>query len=181
MQTDKRKWFDTPDSEVEHEDGKHVYCNVEGRFSDHAVLNPEMTRVQRHNVYDIGIVLHTRVKRAGGDAAAQKNMSALTLNFNNEEDFKAAKAAIQRNSAAWEHYQKYREAPQTDNERKCLEQIKMEPEKPKGVLVAVGDDLVRKNFDVDADLDDEQEQAELKAARDRMTPKPKRHAKKTLA
>lgn len=155
----KRQWFDVPDSLTEREDGKSSYCNVEARFADHPVLNPEKSRIARHNVYDLGIVLHTRVKRGPGDVKAQPNMSGLTLRFDkgdrqSKENFEAAKQAVQRCRAAWDHYQLFRKAPVTEMEVRALAQLKTVPEPHKGVLVDIGGKLVRKDFDIDKDEDD---------------------------
>jgi hypothetical protein len=200
---DKRKWFDVPDSLVEREDGNSLYYNVEARFADHPVLNGEKTRVARSNVYDIGMVLHTRVKRAGGDAAAIKNMSAQVLRFDkgedrsvittihgpngpmphrggdsgmSKEDYVAAVKAITRCGDAWQHYQLFRKSPVTVMEQKALKQIMAAPEaeRPKGVLVDVGGTLERMNFDPDAEIDDETLEEEARISRSQVIPKPKK-------
>ena len=66
MQIEKRKWFDVPDSRVKRENGKGSFCNVEARFSDHAVINIPKSKEARRNVYDFSIVLHTRVGSVRG-------------------------------------------------------------------------------------------------------------------
>jgi hypothetical protein len=182
MTVDKRKWFDVPDSLTEREDGEASYYNVQARFSDHPVLHPEKTRIARSNVYEIGTILHTKVLRAGGDAPARKNMSQQVMHFGfgykgeifSEEDFKATKASIVRCWDAWQHYQTFREAPVREGEKLALGQINTSPEKPKGVLVDIGGKLERREFDVDADVDEERIEAEERMARAKMIPKPKR-------
>lgn len=152
----KRQWFDVSDSLTTREDGKGEYCNVEARFADHPVLNPEKSRIKRANVYDIGIVLLTRVKRGPGDVKAQPNMSSQVLRFDKgerqgAENFISAKKAIDRCRPAWDHYQLFRKSPVTDTERLALRQVEAEPETPTGVLVDVEGELVRMDFDEDAD------------------------------
>ncbi len=202
---DKRQWFDLPDSLVEREDGKGSYYNVEARFSDHPVYNAQKSNIARHNVYDIGIVLHTRVKRAGGDAPAQKNMSALVIRFDkgedktvttavpsasgvpvlhregtpgmSKDDYNTAMKAIARCWDAWEHYQKFRQSPVTDLEKTAIKQILASPDRPKGVLVDIDGTLERKNFDPDADIDEEQAEEEERLSRARVAPKAPRKKK----
>lgn len=183
---DKRKWFDVPDSLVDREDGEGSYYNVEARFADHPVLNPEKSRIARHNVYDLGIVLHTRVKRVGGDVAAQKNMSARVLRFDkgdklSETDFATAKKEIKRCWEAWEHYQRFRRSPVTAAERLALTQIAAAPQKSTGVLVDMGGELVPYEADPDAGIDEEQIEEEQRASLAKIVKKPRKQPKKKAA
>jgi hypothetical protein len=153
MKMDKGRWFNAPDSLTESEDGKSEYYNVEGRFADHPVLNPEKSRIARHNVYDIGIILHTRVKKAAGDVAAQRNMSPVPIRFDKGdklgmEDFERAKRAISRFREAWDHYQSFRRSPVTAPEQLALRQISEVPSSATGkVMVDMGGKLVPYRLD----------------------------------
>jgi hypothetical protein len=160
---EKRKWFDVPDSLVKRENGEGTYHNVEAGFSDHPVLNVEKSKLARRNVYDLSIVLHTRVKRAMGDLPAVKNSSAQTIRFDKgtalgKLDFETAKAAIVRCWAAWEDYHFHRKALVTETEKWALRQINEMP-LPGKVLVDVGGKLVEYDTvdpeEAEADDDDD--------------------------
>jgi hypothetical protein len=166
MAINKKQWFDVRDSVVEREDGKGKYFNVQARFSDLAVINVEKSRIKRHNVYEYSIVLHTKVKRTMGDQAAQPNVTSQPLRFDKPElrgpDFEAAKALIMRCPEAWNHYQKYREAPVTEAEEKALHQIALHlahQARPGKVMVEVNGELVERDIDPDAEEEDPEEDA----------------------
>lgn len=166
----KKRWFDCPDSKTKSEDGKREYYNVEARFHDHPVLNVEKSRIKRHNVYDYGIRLETRVKYAAGDVPAVRNTSPIPIRFDKghalrREDFDATLTHIQRCWNAWEHFQTFREAPVTEHERIAIELIKMRPvastilvDDGQGNLKAVRLDDPDDHDDDDADdfLDDDE-------------------------
>ena len=170
MPIEKRKWFDVRDSLVKRENGEGTFCNVEARFSDHPVLNLAKSKEVRRNVYDLSIVLHTRVKRAMGDLPAVKNMSAHVLRFDkgkaaiDKTDFETYKASIVRCWDAWKDYQLHRQAAVTDMETWALKQINEMP-LPGKVLVNVGGQLVEYDtVDPDeAEEDDDDEQAVVTA------------------
>jgi hypothetical protein len=166
MSINKKQWFDVPDSWVKTENGG--YYNVEARFSDHPVLNPEKARIARHNVYDFSIVLHTRVKRATGDVPATKNMTAQTLRFDKaarmgKGDFDTAKQLIARCWDAWQHYQLFREAPVSALEASAIDQIMHAPQ-PASLLVDKGGELVEHTIDDGEEREDEEEIVEVKPA-----------------
>lgn len=166
MSINKKQWFDVPDSFVKTENGG--YYNVEARFSDHPVLNPDKSRIARHNVYDFSIVLHTRVKRATGDVPATKNMSAQALRFDKgagmgKGDFETAKRHITRCWDAWEHYQLFREAPVSPLEASALDQILHAPP-PASLIVDKGGELVAHAIDDGEEREEEEEIVEAKPA-----------------
>lgn len=139
----KFRWFDLPDSKTKREDGKGEYYNVQGRFRDHFVLNIEKSRIARHNVYDLSIRCETRVVKAPGDVPAVPNETHIPIRFDKGAalrgpDFDLCLKLLTRCWDAWEHYQTFREAPVTDEERKALELIARRPA-PATVLVDKGD------------------------------------------
>jgi hypothetical protein len=171
MAINKKQWFDVPNSMTKREDGKGSYYNVDARFSDHPVINIEQSRIARHNVYEFSIVLHTRVKRAMSDARAQPNMSAQAIRFDKGatlggDAFEAAKLLLVRCWDAWEHYQKFREAPVSASEELALHQIEVQRNRdlaPSKLTVSVGGQLVERDLesgdDYIEDVDDEQPSA----------------------
>ena len=183
MRIDKKKWFDVPDSETEDE-RKKLFFNVEARFSDHPVIDMELSRTARRNIYKFSIVLHTRVKRAAIGGKAQPNMSTQSLRFDKgaamgAADFEASKAAIMRCWEAWEHYCRFREAPVTVAEKMALEQIQRAPLSKLGVVhVQVGDRLVAARMagddSEDEDLEDEDDPRLSEVVREAKAEKPAR-------
>lgn len=169
MAINKKKFYPVPDSLVEREDGHGKYYNVEARFSDHPVINPDKSRIARHNVYDFSIVLHTRVRRVMGDAAAQPNMSAQPIRFDKGkalrgDDFERCKALIMRCWEAWTAFQAFREAPVTPGEQIALHQIELlraHRQAPGKVMVDIGGgQLVERSLDPDDEGNEEDDEEE---------------------
>jgi hypothetical protein len=187
---DKKKWFDVPDSLID--DGEsEPYYNVQAKFADIPILNVEKSRIARHNVYDLGIVLHTKVLRGEDGAPATKNATSHVMRFDKGEDtrvasfrqgpdgkevvhydgcagigkeaFEAAMRDILRCWDAWQHYQKFREAPVHPMERKAMEIIGKRPSASVGtVMVDRGDGaLVAQKIDDDENLDEDEVSAPL--------------------
>lgn len=165
---DKKKWFDVADSLFEDDDGNEYY-NVQAKFSDHAILNIEKSRAARKNVYEVGIVLHTKVMRQSDLTPAIKNSSSHVMRFDKGEDtrvmsyragpdgkdiihydgktgmgkeaFDAAVRDIMRCWDAWEHYQKFRTAPIHPMEEAALEIIRFKPLEQIGTLETDDDEI----------------------------------------
>jgi hypothetical protein len=191
----KKQWFPVYDSGVPERNDKNqptgkflAPFNVEARFSDHPVLNPEASKIARHAVYDWSIVLHTRVKHTADGTKALENVTSHTLRFDKgekmgEQDFNKAKAAIMRCWDAWEHYQKFREAVVTTAEKMALDQINRSPLTAIGtVKVLKGGQLVdarRAGDDADEDNDDEEDMIPAVTVRSAKKPAAARKAKKT--
>jgi hypothetical protein len=151
---DAKKWFDVKDSIFEDDDGNEYY-NVQAKFADHFILNVEKSKAARHNVWDVGIVLHTKVLRVTDASPAIKNSSSHVMRFDKGEDrrvasyrpgpdgkevihyegpegmgqqaFEAAVRDIMRCWDAWSHYQKFRTAPVHPLETKALDIIRKRP------------------------------------------------------
>lgn len=166
---DKKQWFPVRDSLTNDEEGNEFY-NVEAKFSDHPILNVEKSRIARHNVYDLGIVLHTRVLRTAAGERAIKNSSSHVMRFDKGEDtrvrsmqpgpegnpvlhydgspgmgqeaFQAAVSDIMRCWEAWEHYQLFRKSPVHPMEEKALEVISQKPKLKTVKMVDIGGTLV---------------------------------------
>jgi hypothetical protein len=181
---DKKQWFDVADSLIN--DGEHEpYHNVQAKFSDIPILNVEKSKAARHNVFDIGIALHTKVLRLADGTPAFKNSTTHVLRFDKGQDtrvasyrpgpdgkevihydgqtgmgkeaFDAAVRDIMRCWDAWEHYQKFRLAPVHPLETRAMELIAKKPISALGtVMVDRGDgQLVAFQPDTDDDADDE--------------------------
>jgi hypothetical protein len=159
---DKTKWFDVPDS-VFVDEGGDEYYNVQAKFADHPILNVEKSRAARHNVYDLGIVLHTKVLRLADANPAIRNGTSHVMRFDKGEDtrvpsyrqgpdgkevihydgtpgmgkaaFDAAVKDIMRCWDAWEHYQKFRKAPAHPLETRALELVSSKPMAALGTLM----------------------------------------------
>lgn len=164
----KKQWFDLPDSLTKTEDGKSEYYNVEGRFRDHPVINVEKSRIKRHNVYEFSIVFETRLKRAAADAHAVKNMAPIPIRFDKgtelqQTEFERAVAAIRRGWSAWLHYQQFREAPVTENERVAIKLIDEQPA-PQVLMVDTGNGLKPVKLDDDEPTDEDENEDDETAA-----------------
>lgn len=152
---DKKKWFEMPDSSVKDAEGKHMYFNVEGRFADQTVLDPEASRKARHSVYFYMPVFHTRVIRVHDGERAIPNASSIVLRFDkgfdetqsvpaigpdgttvmsrvgkdglHADDIAKYIAAIKRSPEAWEHYQKFRKSSVTELEQYIVARAMQSP------------------------------------------------------
>ena len=159
---DKKKWFDVPDSIFEDDDGNEFY-NVQAKFSDHHILNVQKSQAARHNVNDVGIVLHMKVLRVTDASPALKNGTTHVMRFDKGEDkrvasyrpgpdgkevihyegsggmgqqaFEAAIRDIMRCWDAWCHYQKFRTAPVHPLEVKALDIISKKPLHQLGTVI----------------------------------------------
>lgn len=202
MKIDTKKWFPVPDSELMDQDDEPTgIFNIEARFTDHPILNVEKSRAARHNVYDQGPCLHMRVlHNSDGDPVQIKNSTSHVMRFDKGEDtrvasqkpgpagnpvlhydgspgmgkeeFEAAIRDIVRCWAAWQHYQKFREAPVTPLEARAMELIAQMPsaQTPGVIMVDVGGKLQARKID----QDDEEE--EDNRPRRRPTPKKRKAA-----
>jgi hypothetical protein len=164
----KKQWFDLPDSLTKTEDGKSEYYNVEGRFRDHPVINVAKSRIMRHNVYEWSITFETRIKRAAADAPAVKNLHSTPIRFDKgselqQTEFERALAAIRRGWDAWQHYQKFREAPVTDAERQALQIITDQPA-PQTLMVDTGSGLKPVKLDDDEERDEDDDDTDSETA-----------------
>jgi hypothetical protein len=159
---DPKKWFDVADSMFMDDDGNEYY-NVQAKFTDHYILNIEKSQEARHNVFDVGIVLHTKVLRVTDASPAIKNSSSHVMRFDKGEDrrvasyrpgpdgkevihyegsegmgqqaFDAAVRDIMRCWDAWVHYQLYRTAPVHPLETKALDIIAKKPLHELGTVI----------------------------------------------
>lgn len=152
---DPKQWFDVKDSKTKDGEAGEAYYNVEARFADHPILDVSASRIARHNVYFLGIVLHTRVKRTAHGGPAIKNSTSVVFRFDkgmdetttvqaigpegttvasrvgkaglSKEDFDSYIKWIVRCKEAWEHYQKFRKSPVTDLEKEATKAIERLP------------------------------------------------------
>lgn len=183
---DPRQWFDVPDSELIDDNGNGTgVFNVQAKFADHHILNVEKSRAARHNVYDLGIVLHTKVMHLADGSPVIKNSSSHVMRFDKGEDdrvasyrpgpdgkevihydgregmgqdaFNAAVRDITRCWDAWQHYQKFREAKVHPLELRALSIIDAKPMNSLGtVMVDRGDGkLVARKVSDDDDGDED--------------------------
>ncbi len=164
---DKKKWFDIPDSKTKGDDG-NVFYNVEARFADHPVVNiPASKKIGLGSVYDLVPQLHMHVKKNIFGNRAIVNSTSVVFQFQKGRDETAAttqvigptgamvpnrvgkvglsKADIDRLASlimrcreAWEHYQKFRQAPIWPLEEDVVKIIAQKPKAAKGVLVIAG-------------------------------------------
>jgi hypothetical protein len=181
---DKTKWFDILDSMFVDEDGDECF-NVQAKFADHPILNVEKSKAARHNVYDLGIVLHTKVLRSNDASPALKNGTSHVMRFDKGEDtrkasyrqgpdgkevvhydgcpgmgkdaFDAAVKDIMRCWDAWQHYQLFRKAPVHPLEARALEIINSKPLSSLGTLMVDRGDgtLVAHQVENDEDGDED--------------------------
>src|SRR5882672_11132282 len=100
---DTKKWFDVPDSIFEDDDGNEFY-NVQAKFADHHILNVKKSQAARHNVYDMGIVLHTKVLRVTDSSPAIKNGTSHVMRFDMGEDLRVKSYRPGPDGKEVEHY-----------------------------------------------------------------------------
>ena len=182
---DSKKWFDVPDS-IFIDDNGNEYYNVQAKFADHFILNVQKSQAARHNVWDVGIVLHTKVLRITDATPAIRNGTSHVMRFDKGEDlrvksyrpgpdgkevehydgpegmgaqgFDAAVRDIIRCWDAWQHYQLFRTSPVHPLETKALDIIS---KKPLHVLGTVIVDRGDGNFEtVRLEPDEEDDPAE---------------------
>ncbi len=182
---DKKRWFDVPDSLFEDDDGNKHY-NVKAKFSDHFILNVAKSKVARHNVYDIGICLHTKVVLQSDASPAKDNGTSHVMRFDKGDDerissyrpgpdgkevihydgkpgmgkeaFDAAVRDIMRCWDAWEHYQKFRQAPVHPLEIEALALINEKPLDEIGTLLVDRGNGVLERVKVDEDDHDDDDE-----------------------
>ena len=185
MTIDPKKWFPVSDSEILNQDGEPTgIYNIEARFADHPILNVPKSKIARHNVYDLGPCLHMRILFNNDGGKAFKNGTSHVMRFDKgedtrvasqqpgpggnlvlhydgsegmgKEDFEAAIRDIVRCFDAWQHYQKFREAPVTQMEEKALSLISQIPNAGRTIIVNVGGKLQARAIEQERDEDDDE-------------------------
>ena len=179
----RKQWCDVPDSKSRGEDGR-VFFNVEARFADHPVIDPEASRKAGHSVYRLVPQVHMHVKRNIFGAKSVKNSTSIVFRFDkgrdeteitgqvvgpagtmvpqregkpgmSKPDFDRAVALIMRCWDAWTLYQTFRKAPVWPLEEEVLKVIAGKPMAARGVrLIADRDGNL---FEFDPMDDDEEE------------------------
>jgi hypothetical protein len=135
---------------------------------DHPVINIPKSKEARHNVYDLSIVLQTRVKRAMGDMPAVKNMVGQAIRFDKgkalcKEDFDVAKVLIVRAGRPGRITSSTARRRSLKMEKWALKQINEMP-LPGRALVDVGGQLVEHDtVDPEESEEDDDERPALTA------------------